>query len=776
MGDKTLIRQAFEAMDADDSGTLDREEVRSLIAMMGKRLTDAELDEAMKELDGDGSGEIDFREFSIYWDANFATGPALLQGIISNFAKIKPITGAEAAFHPDRYIEKDEALRARVFSLFSRIEKDGDKVLDYLELADYLDSKGEQLPRPQVEAAFKEHDTNGQGTCDADELVGVLRSLDLLRIVPSVEETALHEMQVRTKAMRRRREENPALYSNPVWEQSFDLGVEVAEDDVEYLKRMFAMADIAHVGFLGRRQFLDLIQMLGIEADAATTETMFRDMDADGNGQIEFPEFVRSMVSHIGLDTVEEVVTTVEMGAQGTRKWTRGEIHWAANTGLLLISTGVIIAGLRHFNFILVPLATAYFVTFLLAPAMDWLEHRPLPLEIPKPPHGIVVLLTVAMTVVFFLALAMMVLFSLTDLLDDAQFVARLDAFQEDMYTEIDLAFGLVRDLDPRWTQAELQASIDAITSAASTVSLYAIMTIYIMLEKTDVAMFTGETMSEIEQQIKSYISVKMAISFATGAAVAAILFLLSVKMAVLFGILSFVLNFIPNIGSMLAIALPLPVVVVDPNLEDWQKALAFIGPGFVQLYVGNVLEPMVLGKSLNMTPMSILAALVIWGSIWGIMGAILSVPMLAIMKILLTKANHPLAKTSLLLIREDATIDENDPDNGQAKRLQAERDAQGVKGTCLERQMFAFQQKKQGWDARRQEKQAQKAEKMEADLAAQREEEEQFAMSNPLQGMRASEGASPSGKDEGDKVEPEPEPEPEPERKRNADSPDNFE
>ena len=66
------------------------------------------------------------------------------------------------------------------------------------------------------------------------------------------------------------------------------------------------------------------------------------------------------------------------------------------------------------------------------------------------------------------MALAMMVLFSLTDLLDDAQFVARLDAFQEDMYTEIDLAFGLVRDLDPRWTQAELQASIRAETEEST--------------------------------------------------------------------------------------------------------------------------------------------------------------------------------------------------------------------------------------------------------------------------------------------------------------------
>jgi hypothetical protein len=152
------------------------------------------------------------------------------------------------------------------------------------------------------------------------------------------------------------------------------------------------------------------------------------------------------------------------------------------------------------------------------------------------------------------------------------------------------------------------------------------------------------------------------------------------VKLAVMFGILSFVLNYIPNIGSMIAMFLPMPIVIVDVNLEQWQKIGAFVGPGGVQAYVGNALEPMMFGKSLNMTPMSILAALVIWGSIWGITGAILSVPMLAIQKILLTKANHPLAKTVLAMIREDQTVDENDPDNNDAKAAvrsgSAEREA----------------------------------------------------------------------------------------------------
>lgn len=86
---------------------------------------------------------------------------------------------------------------------------------------------------------------------------------------------------------------------------------------------------------------------------------------------------MRIVVNHIGMDAMEEI-GEIELGSKGTRKWSRGEIHWAANTGLIIVSTGIIIAGMEYFNFMLVPLMLAYFITFLVAPIMDLLEHRPL--------------------------------------------------------------------------------------------------------------------------------------------------------------------------------------------------------------------------------------------------------------------------------------------------------------------------------------------------------------------------------------------------------------
>ena len=166
--------------------------------------------------------------------------------------------------------------------------------------------------------------------------------------------------------------------------------------------------------------------------------------------------------------------------------------------------------------------------------------------------------------------------------------------------------------------------------------------------------------------QVKYYIVLKSAISLLTGILVGVILISLQVKLALMFGLLSFLLNYIPNVGSMIAMMLPIPIILVDPEMESYQIAGAIIGPGIVQGYVGNVLEPTLFGKALNMTALSILAALAIWGAIWGITGAVLSVPLLAVQKICLMHANHPLAKTFLMCIREDATIDENEASGGE--------------------------------------------------------------------------------------------------------------
>ena len=167
--------------------------------------------------------------------------------------------------------------------------------------------------------------------------------------------------------------------------------------------------------------------------------------------------------------------------------------------------------------------------------------------------------------------------------------------------------------------------------------------------------------MEKIEQCVSHYIVLKTKLSLFTGAAVGISLMLLRVRLWFVFGVLTFLFNYIPNVGSMIAMMLPLPIVLVTPDAElsVTEKLMAFFIPGCIQLYVGNFLEPQLFGQSLNLTAISVLIALVLWAFVWGICGAVLSVPLLGVMKILLDAADFPMAKGILRIIREDNSIDE---------------------------------------------------------------------------------------------------------------------
>lgn len=165
----------------------------------------------------------------------------------------------------------------------------------------------------------------------------------------------------------------------------------------------------------------------------------------------------------------------------------------------------------------------------------------------------------------------------------------------------------------------------------------------------------------KIRDKIKHYVILKTALSALTGGVVGFILFVTKVRLAMLFGLLTFMLNFIPTVGSLVAMFLPIPIIVLDQVEDDYagRQAMALVLPVLVQGYVGNILEPVLFGKSLNVTAISVLVALVLWGSIWGVQGAVLSVPLLAAMKVALEEADHPMAKMLLRVVRESASIDD---------------------------------------------------------------------------------------------------------------------
>ncbi|MCD6533202.1 MAG: AI-2E family transporter [Deltaproteobacteria bacterium] len=141
------------------------------------------------------------------------------------------------------------------------------------------------------------------------------------------------------------------------------------------------------------------------------------------------------------------------------------------------------------------------------------------------------------------------------------------------------------------------------------------------------------KTLNRINRAVQDYLGLKTMISFGTGVLVTLTLSLFSVPFAILWGVLAFLLNFIPNIGSMISI-IP-PVLITLFQFGSISKTLGVFAVLIaLQTVVGNFVEPKMMGKGLNLSPLTVLLSLLFWGWMWGIPGMLLSVPITAAIKI----------------------------------------------------------------------------------------------------------------------------------------------
>ena len=166
-----------------------------------------------------------------------------------------------------------------------------------------------------------------------------------------------------------------------------------------------------------------------------------------------------------------------------------------------------------------------------------------------------------------------------------------------------------------------------------------------LILSKQD----TDGTLLNVIQKLKvlfsDYISIKVFTSFLTGALSFGVLLFIGVELAGLWAFLIFLLNFIPSVGSLIGTLFPSLFFVLQTGSPTGFLTV-FGGVGLVQLLVGNILEPRIMGNRLNLSPLMVIIALTLWGFIWGILGMLLSVPITATIMIICSQfpTTRPLA------------------------------------------------------------------------------------------------------------------------------------
>ena len=159
----------------------------------------------------------------------------------------------------------------------------------------------------------------------------------------------------------------------------------------------------------------------------------------------------------------------------------------------------------------------------------------------------------------------------------------------------------------------------------------------------------------DISEQVSQYLGTLALISFATGVCAWLVLTVLGVRLAAGWGVLTFLLNFIPTVGSIIATIPPVVMAVIQFSPGLFRPFLVLTLLTAIQLTIGNIITPKVMGDKLGVSPVIILLSLLLWGMIWGIPGALLSTPIISIIKIVCE--NIPVLHSIAILIGSGESV-----------------------------------------------------------------------------------------------------------------------
>lgn len=332
------------------------------------------------------------------------------------------------------------------------------------------------------------------------------------------------------------------------------------------------------------------------------------------------------------------------------------------NLASVMLVGALTLAGLYYGQDILVPIAVATILAFILAPIVNWMNRAGVPHSVSV---TLAVVSAVTVTTVGIVAFSNQ-LITLAANLDSykGNFVEKVRTVTSSAGGESSLSRAagaierlqrdLLREVSPDSapagpvivTSAESPDRISAIAEFASAVGApigKALLTIlfafFLLLQHhdlrervirvagTDNISNTTAAMAEAGSRLSGLFLAQAILNSSFGIFVGIALWAIGVPNAVLWGIVAAVMRFVPFIGSFVAAVPPLLLAAgVDPGWSMFAMTLALFVIG--EPLMGHIVEPLVLGKRAGLTPFAIVVALSVWTLLWGPMGLLLAVPL----------------------------------------------------------------------------------------------------------------------------------------------------
>jgi predicted PurR-regulated permease PerM len=300
---------------------------------------------------------------------------------------------------------------------------------------------------------------------------------------------------------------------------------------------------------------------------------------------------------------------------------------------------------LQTFATVLQQLLVAMFIVYLIMPPYYWLVRRGVAPLLSR-------ILILAGIVLAFAVLGVVVGNSVADL------EAKLPRYGEALNHVVDETAAAIPGLGNKarewWTTNTpqtldqvirlAQVGLQALSGFLSQFFVVVIYVLFILAERAGVRQravqaFRPEQVRRIQEfvervnaSITQYLVVKTLMSLLGGLATWIVLVAFGVDYAGLWGLIAFLFNYIPYLGSFLAIVLPAALSLVQ--FEDPLRTLVILVLLVLpQSAIAYLIEPRLAGRKLDLSPFVIILALAFWGSLWGIVGMILAVPLVVTIK-----------------------------------------------------------------------------------------------------------------------------------------------
>ena len=311
---------------------------------------------------------------------------------------------------------------------------------------------------------------------------------------------------------------------------------------------------------------------------------------------------------------------------------------------LKLSALVIILAGIHAAADIIVQLLMALFFAIVLNPLVTWFIRR----GVRRP---------LAITIVVFVMLIMLTLLIGVLAASMNEFLAMLPKYNKMLMQKV-LEFErsiplihlrlsperMLQRLDSEKVMAFATTLMTGLSGAMASTLLLVMTVVFMLFEVRHVPYKLRFALSNPQIHIAGlhralkgvthYLALKTLISLWTGAIIWAGLVLLGVQFALMWGVLGFLLNYIPNIGSVIA-AIP-PIIQVLVFNGFYETLLVTAGYLLINLVVGNIIEPRMMGRGLGLSTLVVFLSLIFWGWLLGPVGMLLSVPLTIAVKIAL--------------------------------------------------------------------------------------------------------------------------------------------